>query len=183
MSMWQLIEKKYIPPTRVVRYCCSVLKEGNGGGRIVVTGVRAEESAKRAKREIYIPRKTKSGKGFLNPIIDWLDEDVWEYIHSNSIPYCELYDKGFSRIGCLLCPLSSNQKKEAELYPKYAENYRRACVRGYNNSIKSGHPRRWKDGNEMFEWWLNGDLKQKDNENLIDLFKEVEEAESEDKNE
>lgn len=46
-SMWQLIEKKLMPPTRSVRYCCAELKEKGGMGRFVVTGVRWAESAKR----------------------------------------------------------------------------------------------------------------------------------------
>ena len=47
-NMWNLIVKAKIPPTRVARYCCQQLKENfGGGGRIVVTGVRWEESSKR----------------------------------------------------------------------------------------------------------------------------------------
>ena len=50
-SMWKLIPKKRMPPTQLVRYCCKYFKE-NGGGRFVVTGVRHQESAKRAKRKL-----------------------------------------------------------------------------------------------------------------------------------
>lgn len=49
ISMWSLIEEKLMPPTRIARYCCQALKEQNGKGRIVVTGVRWAESARRAK--------------------------------------------------------------------------------------------------------------------------------------
>lgn len=49
ISMWSLIGQKLMPPTRLVRYCCQALKEQNGNGRIVVTGVRWAESARRAK--------------------------------------------------------------------------------------------------------------------------------------
>jgi phosphoadenosine phosphosulfate reductase len=48
-TMWQLIEQKGMPPTRLVRYCCSELKERGGKGRIKVTGVRWAESPKRAE--------------------------------------------------------------------------------------------------------------------------------------
>lgn len=51
LSMWQLIVKKGIPPTRLIRYCCSELKERGGRGKVAVTGVRWAESAKR--REWY----------------------------------------------------------------------------------------------------------------------------------
>ena len=47
LTMWQLIEKKGTPPTRLARYCCEVLKERGGQGRIKVTGVRWDESQNR----------------------------------------------------------------------------------------------------------------------------------------
>lgn len=49
LSMWQLIEKKKMPPTRLMRYCCEELKEHGGKGRVKITGVRWEESVNRAK--------------------------------------------------------------------------------------------------------------------------------------
>lgn len=47
ITMWNLIPKKMLPPTRIARYCCSNLKETGGDGRMTVTGVRWAESAKR----------------------------------------------------------------------------------------------------------------------------------------
>ena len=47
ITMWNLIQKHLIPPTRMVRYCCEELKESRGEGRVVVTGVRWAESARR----------------------------------------------------------------------------------------------------------------------------------------
>ena len=53
-SMWNLIPQKLMPPTRLVRYCCSVLKERGGSGRFITTGVRWAESVKRKNsRGIY----------------------------------------------------------------------------------------------------------------------------------
>lgn len=49
VSMWSLIAKKGMPPTRVVRYCCSELKEKGGEGKPKITGVRAAESVSRQK--------------------------------------------------------------------------------------------------------------------------------------
>lgn len=48
-SMWQLIPKKLIPPTRLARYCCEELKERGGRGRVKITGVRWAESRSRAE--------------------------------------------------------------------------------------------------------------------------------------
>lgn len=47
ITMWNLIPRKHIPPTRYVRYCCKELKECNGKERVVLTGVRWAESHKR----------------------------------------------------------------------------------------------------------------------------------------
>ena len=47
ITMWNLIPKKLMPPTRLVRYCCSSLKESGGDGRLTVTGVRWAESTNR----------------------------------------------------------------------------------------------------------------------------------------
>ena len=48
-------------------------------------------------------------KHLINPIIDWEDEDVWEFINQYEIPYCSLYDEGFARLGCIGCPMSGKR--------------------------------------------------------------------------
>ena len=47
ITMWNLIPREMFPPTRVARYCCRHLKESGGDGRMVVTGVRWDESVNR----------------------------------------------------------------------------------------------------------------------------------------
>ena len=56
ITMWNLIPKKLMPPTRIVRYCCTILKESSTPNRIVSLGVREEESTKRAGRDIFATR-------------------------------------------------------------------------------------------------------------------------------
>lgn len=51
VTMWTLIPEKRMPPTRLVRYCCRVLKETGGAGRAIATGVRRSESSKRQGRK------------------------------------------------------------------------------------------------------------------------------------
>ena len=53
LTMWNLIPRKLMPPTRVVRYCCSELKEGGNANRMIATGVRWSESAKRSRRSPF----------------------------------------------------------------------------------------------------------------------------------
>jgi phosphoadenosine phosphosulfate reductase len=50
VTMWNLIPCKLMPPTRLMRYCCSGLKEGGGKGRFIATGVRWDESNARKRR-------------------------------------------------------------------------------------------------------------------------------------
>lgn len=127
VTMWSLIPQKLMPPTRLARYCCSILKERGGQGRYITTGVRWAESAARKKRGIFEnihsnPEKRvilnndnddrrrlfetcmRQHKAVCNPIIDWSDADVWDYIESEKIPVNPLYECGFSRVGCVGCP-------------------------------------------------------------------------------
>ena len=60
-TMWNLIPQKKIPPTRLVRYCCAVLKESGGDGRMTVTGVRWAESVNRKKNQGKVTIYNKRG--------------------------------------------------------------------------------------------------------------------------
>lgn len=73
----------------------------------------------------------RTQKTMVNPIVDWSDEDVWEFLNSNNIPHCSLYDEGFTRLGCIGCPLAGakNMQHDFERWPKYKENYIRAFQR------------------------------------------------------
>ena len=135
-TMWQLIVKKKMPPTRLLRYCCAELKERGGTGRFCITGVRWAESVRRKKTRGTFEDfgKTSSEKRILNadndedrrelehcipkqkyicnPIVDWSNEDVWNFIRMDSIPYCSLYDKGWKRLGCIGCPMAPKRERE-----------------------------------------------------------------------
>ena len=105
-------------------------------------------------------------KTLLNPIIDWLDEDVWEFIKTENIPYCSLYDEGYKRLGCIGCPMAGVKERERdfERYPKYKENY----IRAFDKMILNGS-RSWQSGEEAFDWWMYGESKTKVLENQISL--------------
>src|SRR5574343_102066 len=150
-TMWQLIYDNGIPPLRNIRYCCRILKEVGGKGRTVITGIRRAESPARANRqEIAELRKSL----MVSPILHWSTQQVWGYIHKYNLPYYSLYDEGFSRIGCVMCPCSgpTGMKKDALRWPKIADAYRRACVKSFDKIINDS----WKDGNDMYEWWISG---------------------------
>ena len=106
------------PPSRVMRWCCTVFKTGAITKKIEQTfrnktkllsfqGIRRMESLSRSKydRDTDSPKITKQVVS--SPIIDWSDFDVWLYILSNNIPFNNAYRQGFSRVGCWCCPNNS----------------------------------------------------------------------------
>lgn len=162
-TMWQLIVDRRMPPTRMVRYCCEALKETGGKDRTVVTGVRWAESARRSHRGMFETCKRVSTRRFLHPIIDWTTADVWEYIRSNHLPYCSLYDEGFDRIGCIMCPMAEKQRHQhAVRWPKYAAAYKRAMDKMVAKRIADGLPTQWKDGQEAYNWWMKEPTREND---------------------
>lgn len=186
VTMWTLIPQKSMPPTRLMRYCCSVLKETSGKGRFIATGVRRAESTKRASRELFeiIGATKKDGvllsdnevfmqdntekrmmfetckpkaKRTVNPIIDWTDDDVWNYIQSERIDINSKYSEGYERVGCIGCPLSGkyNRLRRFEEYPTYKRAYIRAFDKMLDVRKTKGLQTEWKTGEEVFEWWVS----------------------------
>ena len=94
-------------------------------------------------------------KTVVNPIIDWTDSDVWEFIKEYNIPYCKLYDEGQKRIGCIGCPMASREARIAEFerYPKY----KRAYIRAFQRMLDAYSDERltdWESGEDVFDWWM-----------------------------
>lgn len=193
ITMWNLIPKKKMPPTRIARYCCQYLKESNGKGRVTVTGVRWAESPNRRKNQggltIYgkcvgkeldaagldyvqtdrggvvlnldnadtrnaMELCYRTRKTLINPIIEWEDDDVWEFIHKYNVPYCELYDQGYRRLGCIGCPMNDHAEEELNRYPKFKRLYIKAFERMIEERKKAGLETVWETGEDVMAWWL-----------------------------
>jgi phosphoadenosine phosphosulfate reductase len=156
-TMWQIIPDRLMPPTRLARYCCLLLKERGGDGRTVLTGVKKSDSANRRKAVVHSCRK--NGKIVINPLINWVDEEIWIHIKGSSLPYCELYDQGFSRLGCIGCPMGGpkQQKSQLKRWPKYRAMYIRAFERMLDRRKERGLKTTWKTGEEVMSWWLGED--------------------------
>lgn len=181
-TMWTLIKDNKCLPTQTIRYCCAALKEAEHKGRLCVTGVRWAEGVRRRKNQGMVKvfgrkksddlimnddndeaRRTvehcyRTQKTLVNPIVDWEDEDVWEFIKAANIPYCELYDCGYKRLGCIGCPMATTARKKMdfERYPKYKENYLRA--------IEKLPRKKQETAEEMLEWWISGKAATQDTE-------------------
>ena len=167
MSMRQLIIKKGMLPTRMARFCCDVLKEQGGEGRTVIIGVRWSESKQRANQKMYNQCVKGKKKSLFRPIIDWKDDDVWEYLNNRNIPHCCIYDEGWERIGCVMCPLSKNVIKESVRWPSFKKMYMGAIEQIYKNG-------KWKEKFDspeaVYRWWIGEIELQKDCEGQQMMF-------------
>lgn len=177
IGFWELCKKKKSMPGRTRRFCCAILKESTGIGEVNLTGVRWEESSRRATRkEISLQSGRKKieqtidqfnrtqlvesscimGKGeriVVNPILEWSQKDVWYYLNEvKKVPHCSLYDKGWSRVGCILCPMANvkDRVRDALAYPHFWKMYKRtACT-----VFTLGKERHCKTVEHYIEWLL-----------------------------
>ena len=96
-------------------------------------------------------------KRILNPIVDWTDAEVWEFIKEYEVPYCELYDQGYKRLGCIGCPMSTNAKRELDDYPKYKAMYLSAFQKMLDDRRRDGLETEWQTPEEVMRWWFKED--------------------------
>lgn len=183
ITFWRLVLKNKILPLRKSRYCCAILKETKGANTITLTGVRHEESRQRSNRnEFEISNHKFTGtidqfnrsrenevscingkdKIIVNPIIDWTYNNVWEFLNNVvKVPHCELYDKGYYRIGCLFCPMASkkSKRKMERDYPKYKNQFIRTIhkLREERKSAGLIDKNENMTDAEVFDWWISND--------------------------
>lgn len=120
------------------------------------SGVVLNDDNDEARRAVEVCFRTH--KTLVNPIIDWSDDDVWEFIRKYNVPYCELYDKGWTRIGCIGCPMGGQKSmlREFEQYPKYKDEY----MRCFEIMVKNRQDRGlqnwfgWNTAQDIMNWWL-----------------------------
>lgn len=155
------------PPTRVVRWCCADYKEHGGDGLAKVIGVRSEESVNRAIKWKQFGIGNNGQTVFVCPILFWTAKDVWDFHKQFQLPYCELYDQGFSRLGCVGCPQGGRKGRLRDFarWPLFERNWHRAVIafvqKNHGIPNRTGG-RRWfenlydKGGPEaIWDWWMS----------------------------
>ena len=179
MSIYDMALKMHILPTRSFRWCCAEFKEMSGAGKVTLIGIRKAESASRNKREeISTQIKGKrteetfdqwsehqekmvtcvggKDKILVSPIIHWTEQDVWEFLNDVvKVPHCELYDEGYTRIGCICCPMSQKRQKLREIrkYP----HVKRRWIQTIQKLIDEGYiNHNFQDPEFGFYWWISG---------------------------
>lgn len=132
-SFWHLLTT-HNPPAgtgRGIKWCCTKIKENPSACNPIkhrILGIRAEESPSR-KKYGYINIRSDRDQVHYHPIFHWKEWQVWEFIKKYNLPYPTLYDEGFSRIGCVVCP---NHQKHHDLYRNRWPNYFK-CFEKYVN--------------------------------------------------
>lgn len=164
-TMWKLIARKKMPPTRLVRYCCDVFKESTTAkDEFIATGVRKAESAKRKARGVVDAlSKGKDGRAafgddvFLsndnadnrreiercmaknamcvNPIIDWTDEQTARYYWDECEVHNPLYSEGWHRVGCIGCPNGTTRARQRE-FARWPK-YRDGYMRAFGKMLEA----------------------------------------------
>ena len=145
-NFWNLVREKGIP-TKDNRWCTKHLKlEGLKKLKgTIVDGSRRYESFGR------MMRGSTSSLGKLKviyPIIDWLALDVWLFLHFKGLPYNPLYDIGYERIGCFMCPSMLNaefhnlKRTHPDLFKKW---YRFLKSQGFSHGEIMDGTWRWKN--------------------------------------
>lgn len=181
LGMDKLILDRGMLPTRKHAFCCDFLKERVGpNNHIHVIGVRREESARR-RRLWTAPTNTRQGRSqskmILAPLLEWPSDLIWLWIHMRKLPYCSLYDNGWTRIGCVGCPMISGWKrqKQFEQYPRIYARWRKASDLVFErikkrkdsgqyrsrlpsllqSSTAAGPRAEWTDANSFWNWWMS----------------------------
>ena len=146
---WITKKKNYFTPTRFVRNCCSTYKEGQltkvmdkKEDTLTFLGMRSPESIKRKHYDFdlnlaqkKVGKKINVPENWLRflPIVEWTDAEVWLYILNRKMKYNDMYNKGFNRIGCLICPYESDYVELLikHYYPKQWKRWVDILSKGY----------------------------------------------------
>ena len=146
---WIVDKKNYFTPTRFVRNCCSTYKEGQltkimdkKEETLTFLGMRSPESVKRKDYDFDLneaqkkigkkPNVPENWLRFLQ-IVKWTDAEVWLYILNRKMKYNDMYNKGFNRIGCFICPYQSDvvELLIKNHYPKQWKRWVDILAKGY----------------------------------------------------
>lgn len=109
--------------------------------------------------EKFLSHCKVQGKTVFNPIIDWSDHDVWDYIESECLNLNPFYKKyGMVRCGCIGCPMGNKQRyKQFAIFPKFKNMYMMAFHNMLLALKAKGKPTKWHDAQEVFDWWMKSD--------------------------
>lgn len=131
-----------------------------------------------ATRQV-VERCYRTTSTMINPIVDWTDADVWDFLRHYGCRSNPLYECGYKRVGCVGCPLGgyTAQKREFLRYPKYRALYVRAFDKMLEARRQHGLENRitWRNGEDVMTWWTGGDVLQISIDDYLDEIERVDE--------
>ena len=133
--------------------------EENGAGYRLTKrgGILMNDDNSEARRTVEMCYRTN--KTLVNPIVDWTDEEIWEFIRTYNVPYCKLYDEGWTRLGCIGCPMGGSESmiREFERWPAVKKMYLRAFADMLEARKRDGlETMMWETAEDVMLWWTNG---------------------------
>lgn len=111
----------------------------------------------------FVEQCYRTRTAMVNPIVDWTDRDVWDFLRHYGCESNPLYQCGRHKIGCIGCPFAGKHREEEfRLYPKYKENYIKAFDRMLKRRAELGKDNKnWTCGEDVFRWWMEEDPREK----------------------
>lgn len=163
-SFWTYLERVG-PPTKARRWCCTKLKHVSSPderGRRILVGIRADESKKRLERGRVV--ENKDGKNFVYaPLFYFTEDEVWMYIEREGLRYPFIYDEGFNRVACVVCPFLCGEGraggyrpllvKHMERWPRFYERFELGVRRWFERKREFWESVGVRDAGEVIERW------------------------------
>ena len=170
----KLVEKKGMP-TIDRRFCCDRLKERIGAGNVVLTGVRAEESRKRAGyAQVMIHSRRVEHQGtdpgrkvswleqtehqcirgkdrvMVHPLLEFTAKDIWAYIEERGLPINPLYEK-CGRVGCMFCPFTSDA--QLDYYERRYPLFKKSILAALEKNLTRRKQSPFSNATQLYRWW------------------------------
>lgn len=150
----------HTPPSNRLRWCCTSLKKEPGYDVHLfhrIMGIRLEESSARSRyKQVNVYENL--GHTHYYPIFYFTESDVWDYINSRKLAYPKLYDEGFDRLGCVICPYHSEKTgklhaKYRSRWPKFFLRFERGITELYYKRVSQGKTMHYKTPREFLDAW------------------------------
>ena len=158
-SFWHMLTT-HNPPGgtgRGIKWCCTKIKEVPSNANPIkqrIIGIRAEESPARAK---YGKINIRKDQTHYHSIFDWKEWEIWEFIEMYKLPYPKLYNEGFDRIGCVICPNHHNRHEPyRKRWPNHFKCFERYVRIWWNKRIGQGKEMYYGSVEEFIKNWYKG---------------------------
>ncbi len=145
------------PPARRIRWCCTVHKTAPVINKLcelhhlekihamMITGVRGDESITRSEYDEVSLGKKLPGQHSFHPILDWSSAEVFLYTFMQALPMNEAYKYGFNRVGCIMCPNSSEKHEYIKrcYFPEMVDLYSGKIVKNSKKDLSGDNAARF----------------------------------------